>query len=66
MKLIKSTNLNNRKFLQKLSNTLLNIEHTIYCMTQCKVEGLLHRKYYAYRRDRYNHYLKTNHPNWVK
>lgn len=50
--------------LAKLLNKLLKFEHTIYCMTNCKIELFLHKSFYKYRKERYNNYLRTHHLEW--
>lgn len=36
---------------------LLNFEHAIYCLTNCKVELLFHKQYYKWCRAKYETYL---------
>lgn len=43
---------------------VLRLEHIIYCATGCRVELLLHKKYYAYRVAHYNEYLRQQYPEW--
>lgn len=41
----------------RFCKSLLKLEHIIYCATNCKVEFLLHKKYYAYCEKVYTEYL---------
>ena len=47
-----------------ISQKILRLEHIIYCRTNCRFEGLIHKSVYDYRKNRYNRYIKTHHPEW--
>ena len=46
-----------RHLFIRFCKSLLKLEHIIYCATNCKVEFLLHKKYYAYCKKVYTEYL---------
>lgn len=46
-----------RHLFIRFCKSLLRLEHIIYCATNCKVEFLLHKKYYAHCEQVYNKYL---------
>ena len=45
------------KFVYFFLKKLLRLEHIIYCATDCKLEGILHRAYYKRAEQRYNEYI---------
>lgn len=45
------------KIIVKIVETIIRFEHFIYCATDCKVELLIHKKYYQHRREVYENYL---------
>ena len=47
-----------RPLLIRFLNKLLRFEHIIYCATNCKIEFLLHKKYYEHRRKKYDSYIQ--------
>ena len=46
-----------RHLFIRFCKSLLRLEHIIYCATNCKVEFLLHKKYYAHCEKVYTEYL---------
>lgn len=46
-----------RHLFIRFCKSLLRLEHIIYCATDCKIEFLLHKKYYAHCEKVYNEYL---------
>jgi len=50
--------------MNKMMSFIFKLEHTIYCMTDCKVELFLHKTYYKYAKERYDKYIKRHHPEW--
>ena len=47
-----------RHLFIRFCKSLLKLEHIIYCATNCKVEFLLHKKYYEHRRKKYDSYIQ--------
>ena len=47
-----------KHLLIRFLNKLLRFEHIIYCATNCKIELLLHKKYYEHRRKKYDSYIQ--------
>ena len=47
-----------KHLLIRFLNKLLRLEHIIYCATNCKIELLLHKKYYEHRRKKYDSYIQ--------
>lgn len=48
-----------KKIIYKIAKDIIAIEHVVYCSTGCKVELPLHKAYYKYCRQRYEHYVNT-------
>ena len=46
-----------RHLFIRFCKSLLRLEHIIYCATNCKIEFLLHKKYYAHCEKVYTEYL---------
>jgi len=50
--------------MDAIYNFILEVEHFIFCVTGCRIELYLHRKYYEDRALRYENYLRRHYPEW--